>query len=156
MEYIPYPRCRELGPLTRTSWRRLHRPLVNALVRIQFVFFTNYTLANQCLDFLRPVAMNPNGEPPLFPLLPDGTRDLQRDRHFVDTWKDMETALKQEPAKVLSIGVANFDQHNLEVLREKCEITPAVNQVELHPYLQQKKLKEYCDGRKIHITAYSP
>ncbi len=98
--------------------------------------------------------MNPNGTPPLFPLLPDGSRDLQLDRHFTSTWRDME-ALRQT-GKVLAIGVANFDVHNLEVLQKECASMPEVNQVELHPYLQQKRLKDYCDTKGIHITAYSP
>lgn len=98
--------------------------------------------------------MNPNGAPPLFPLLPDGTRDLQRDRSFAATWRDMEAVYKT--GKVRAIGVANFDIHNLEVLRRECTIVPAVNQVEIHPYLQQWELKEYCNSKNIHLTAYSP
>jgi glycerol 2-dehydrogenase (NADP+) len=98
--------------------------------------------------------MNPNGTPPMFPLLPDGTRDLDHTRHFAETWKDMEKLLSS--GKVKAIGVANFDIHNLEVLKDKCTVMPAVNQVELHPYLQQPKLREYCNKRGIHITAYSP
>lgn len=98
--------------------------------------------------------MNPNGTPPLFPLLPDGSRDLQRDRHFVSTWRDIEAL--QHTGKVRAIGVANFDVHNLEVLCRESTVMPAVNQVELHPYLQQRKLKEYCDAKGIHVTAYSP
>ena len=98
--------------------------------------------------------MNPNGTPPLFPLLPDGNRDLHLDRHFTSTWRDME-ALPQT-GKVRSIGVANFDTHNLEALRNEGSTTPAVNQVEMNPYLQQKKLQEYCKSRGIHVTAYSP
>ncbi|RDL42473.1 Uncharacterized protein BP5553_02452 [Venustampulla echinocandica] len=100
-----------------------------------------------------PVALNPNGEPPNFPLLPDGTRDLH-DRNFVDTWKDMEKLLST--GKVKAIGVSNFDIHNLEILRQKCTVVPAVDQVEMHAYLQQKNLQKYCDERGIHITAYSP
>lgn len=101
-----------------------------------------------------PVAMNPNGEPPMFPLLADGSRDLQKDRHFTSTWSDMEAVL--DKAKVRAIGVANFDIHNLELLRKECKLTPAVNQVEMNPYLQQSELKQYCKRRGIHITAYSP
>lgn len=98
--------------------------------------------------------MNPNGTPPMFPLLPDGSRDVHHDRHFTATWRDMEALPKT--GKVRAIGVANFDVHNLEALRKECSVKPAVNQVEIHPYNQQKKLKDYCDGRGIHITAYSP
>ena len=97
--------------------------------------------------------MNPNGTPPMFPLLPDGSRDVDHDRHFASTWRDMEALPK---AKARAIGVANFDIHNLEVLRKEGLPTPAVNQVEIHPYLPQKKLKEYCDSKGNHITAFSP
>ena len=98
--------------------------------------------------------MNPNGQPPLFPLLQNGGRDLQHDRDFAATWRDMEALLNT--GKVRAIGVANFDVHNLEVLRTECSVVPAVNQVEMHPYLQQKKLVDYCNSKGIHITAYSP
>lgn len=98
--------------------------------------------------------MNSTGTPPLFPLLPDGSRDLDHDRHFAATWREMEALLQTD--KVRAIGVANFDVHNLEVLRKECAVVPAVNQVELHPYLQQPKLKDYCESHGIHITAFSP
>lgn len=97
--------------------------------------------------------MNPTGNPPNFPLRPDGTRDLH-DYHFTKTWTTMEKLL--ESGKVRAIGVANFDIINLEILRQTCKITPAVNQVELHPYLQQRKLKAYCAANGIHVTGYSP
>jgi glycerol 2-dehydrogenase (NADP+) len=97
--------------------------------------------------------MNPAGNPPTFPLLPDGTRDVH-DVPFAETWTAMEKLL--DTGKVRAIGVANFDITNLEILRKECKIVPAVNQVELHPYLQQKKLKEYCAANGIHVTAYSP
>lgn len=97
--------------------------------------------------------MNPNGQPPNFPLRPDGTRDLQ-DHDFVDTWKDMEKLLST--GKVKSIGVSNFDIHNLERLFEGGTVVPSVNQVELHMYLQQTGLQKYCEEKGIHVTAYSP
>jgi glycerol 2-dehydrogenase (NADP+) len=101
----------------------------------------------------RPVALNPAGTPPNFPLRPDGTRDLH-DYPFTKTWASMEKLL--EGGKVRAIGVANFDIRNLEILRQTSKITPAVDQVELHPYLQQRKLKAYCAANGIHVTAYSP
>ena len=62
----------------------------------------------------------------------------------------------QGTGKVRAIGVANFDVHNLDVLRKECSVVPAVNQVEMHPYLQQRKLREYANAKGIHLTAYSP
>lgn len=97
--------------------------------------------------------MNPLGSPPNFPLREDGTRDLHN-YPFTQTWTSMEKLLST--GKVRAIGVANFDIKNLEILRQNCKITPAVNQVELHPYLQQRKLKDYCATNGIHVTGYSP
>lgn len=102
----------------------------------------------------RPVTLNPNGNPPTFPLLPDGTRDVILDHPFTKTWESMERLLAT--GKVKAIGVSNFDIHNLEILRRSSKVVPAVNQVELHPYLQQGRLLEYCKQRGIVLTAYSP
>ncbi|QKX62785.1 uncharacterized protein TRUGW13939_09950 [Talaromyces rugulosus] len=101
-----------------------------------------------------PVTLNPNGNPPTFPLLPDGTRDVILDHPFTKTWESMERLLAT--GKVKAIGVSNFDIHNLEVLRRSSKVVPAVNQVELHPYLQQDRLLEYCKQRGIVLTAYTP
>ncbi|KAF5384529.1 hypothetical protein D9757_006467 [Collybiopsis confluens] len=73
---------------------------------------------------------------------------------FVETWKDMEKLL--ESGKVKSIGVSNFSIKNLEILLPHCTIIPATNQVELHPYLPQNELKDYCESKGIILTAYSP
>uniref|UniRef100_A0A6S8D0N7 NADP-dependent oxidoreductase domain-containing protein n=1 Tax=Aplanochytrium stocchinoi TaxID=215587 RepID=A0A6S8D0N7_9STRA len=54
------------------------------------------------------------------------------------------------------IGVSNFPVALLHELLSDCRIPPAVNQVELHPYLQQEKLLRYCNKRGIHVQAYSP
>ena len=53
-----------------------------------------------------------------------------------------------------AIGISNFSITKTEKLLKTAKIVPAVNQVELHAYLQQPKLRQYCDskGRKgIHI-----
>lgn len=58
--------------------------------------------------------------------------------------------------KTRSIGVSNFTIRHLTELLAKTETVPAVNQVELHPYLYQRDLLEYCRVNHIVIEAYSP
>lgn len=55
-----------------------------------------------------------------------------------------------------SIGVSNFNVHHLEALRMHSNITPSVNQIEVHPYLQESSLVNYCKDKGIAIQAYSP
>ncbi|KAF5384530.1 hypothetical protein D9757_006466 [Collybiopsis confluens] len=73
---------------------------------------------------------------------------------FVETWKDMEKLLEGD--KLKSIGVSNFSIKNLEILLPHCTIVPATNQVELHPYLPQDELKDYCESKGFILTAYAP
>ena len=74
--------------------------------------------------------------------------------YYLDTWKQMEELYDEGVIKAL--GVCNFKQHHLEALMEKCRIKPAVNQVELHPLLSQKELRDFCTQNDILIEAYSP
>lgn len=55
-----------------------------------------------------------------------------------------------------SIGVSNFNIHHLEALKMHSDITPSVNQIEVHPFLQQSSLVDYCKDNGIVIQAYSP
>lgn len=71
-----------------------------------------------------------------------------------ETWEAMEELVKAGLAR--SIGVANFTVPMLIDLLSYATTPPAVNQVELHPYLQQKRLVEFCQYRGITMTAYSP
>ena len=48
---------------------------------------------------------------------------------------------------VKAIGISNFSITKTERLLQTAKIVPAVNQVECHPYLQQERLKEYCDSK---------
>ncbi|CAG8444545.1 391_t:CDS:2 [Ambispora gerdemannii] len=73
---------------------------------------------------------------------------------FLDTYHAMESLV--ESGKVKAIGVANFGIKRLEKLLKKAKIPPAVNQVELHPYLPQNELLKFCKSKNIHVTAYSP
>ena len=73
---------------------------------------------------------------------------------YVDTWKAMEKLYKE--GLIRAIGVCNFTISHLEELKEKCEITPAVNQVELHPWLSQTELCTYMKQEGIFAEAWSP
>ncbi|HWB39473.1 MAG TPA: aldo/keto reductase [Candidatus Saccharimonadales bacterium] len=70
------------------------------------------------------------------------------------TWQVAEEALKAGQAK--SIGVSNYTIRHLEEMKNYANIMPSVNQVELHVFLQQPELVDYCRENKIQIEAYSP
>src|SRR5690625_4965463 len=74
--------------------------------------------------------------------------------NYVDTYKAMEKIYKDGRAK--AIGVCNFDIEHLERIMIECEVKPAVNQVECHPFLQQKELRAFCEKHDIQIESYSP
>lgn len=61
-----------------------------------------------------------------------------------------------QTGKARAIGVSNFNERRLKELLETSEITPAINQIEAHPYLQQEGLKSFCESKGIRIAAYSP
>lgn len=69
-------------------------------------------------------------------------------------WLALEKIYEARQAK--SIGVSNFTIKHLEEMKEYANITPTVNQVELHVFLQQPELIDYCRKHGIVIEAYSP
>lgn len=71
-----------------------------------------------------------------------------------DTWAAMVALL--DTKKVRAIGVSNFGAPLLESLVAKTSLVPAVNQVELHPCLPQRRIRETCAKHGILVTAYSP
>jgi methylglyoxal/glyoxal reductase len=73
---------------------------------------------------------------------------------YKDAWRALETLYKE--GKIKAIGVSNFQIHHLEDLMKNAEIKPMVNQVECHPRLTQKELKDYCKENGIQLEAWSP
>ena len=69
-------------------------------------------------------------------------------------WRGMEQLL--EAGDTRAIGVSNFGVQHLEELFRHAEIRPAVNQLELSPFLQRRELVSFCRGHGIALTAYSP
>jgi 2,5-diketo-D-gluconate reductase A len=74
--------------------------------------------------------------------------------HYVDTWQAFIKL--QEDGLVRSIGVSNFQPNHLARVADETGVTPALNQVELHPYLTQEQLREYDMSRGIATEAWSP
>lgn len=73
---------------------------------------------------------------------------------YKETWKVLEKLYKD--GRVRAIGVSNFQIHHLEDLMKDAEIKPMVNQVEYHPRLAQKELREFCQKNNIQLEAWSP
>ncbi|XP_015877821.3 NADPH-dependent aldo-keto reductase, chloroplastic [Ziziphus jujuba] len=71
-----------------------------------------------------------------------------------NTWAGMEKCLEMGMCRC--IGVSNFSSKKIESLLDYASVTPAVNQVEMHPMWRQAKLREVCGDHKIHVSAYSP
>lgn len=72
----------------------------------------------------------------------------------VETWKAMEEIYASGRAK--AIGVSNFLVHHLQDLLLHCNVVPAVNQVEFHPFLQQPPLQAFCREMGVQMEAWSP
>ena len=73
---------------------------------------------------------------------------------FVEAW---ETLLElRASGRTTSAGVSNFSIHHLETIIEATGEKPAINQVELHPYFQQRELRAWCADAGIAIEAWSP
>ncbi|KJR08484.1 aldo/keto reductase [Gordonia sihwensis] len=73
---------------------------------------------------------------------------------FTDTWRAMERFY--EDGQTRAIGVSNFQIGHLERLLAETEVVPAVNQIEVHPYLSQTELREYNASKGIETEAWSP
>ncbi len=73
---------------------------------------------------------------------------------FVETWRAFEEVL--ETGLVRSIGVSNFNQPHLEKLLATANVTPAINQVELHPQLAQNSLRHFNSLHGIKTEAWAP
>ena len=76
------------------------------------------------------------------------------DGDFVSTWEVLIEFRRDGRAR--SIGVSNFQPHHLERLRAHTDVVPAVNQVEVHPYLTQDAVRSYDADHQIATEAWSP
>ncbi|KAK2744315.1 hypothetical protein FQN55_006829 [Onygenales sp. PD_40] len=88
---------------------------------------------------------HPNGKPII---------DHKLSRAYPQTWTAMERLVEKGKARL--IGLSNFNILKMKRVLEIAKIRPAVNQVELHPYLPQPNLLDFCAREGIHITAHQP
>jgi 2,5-diketo-D-gluconate reductase A len=73
---------------------------------------------------------------------------------FVTRWKVLEEFKADGRAR--SIGVSNFEVAHLERLAAECEVVPAVNQIEIHPYFLNEQVRGYGESHGIATEAWSP
>jgi diketogulonate reductase-like aldo/keto reductase len=73
---------------------------------------------------------------------------------YVETWEALCELQREE--RVRSIGVSNFQVEHLERIIDATGVVPAVNQIELHPHLQQLELRRLHEERGIRTEAWSP
>jgi 2,5-diketo-D-gluconate reductase A len=76
------------------------------------------------------------------------------DGDYVSTWKTLEEFHRDGRAR--SIGVSNFQVAHLQRLAAECDVAPAVNQIELHPYLLNEDVRAYGESQGIATEAWSP
>lgn len=73
---------------------------------------------------------------------------------YVDAWKDLVRL--QAQGKARSIGVSNFHEEHLRAIVDATGVVPVVNQIELHPLLQQRELRRFHQDHGIVTEAWSP
>ncbi|XP_061726087.1 aldo-keto reductase family 1 member B1-like isoform X1 [Cydia pomonella] len=136
--------------ITSKLWGTYHRPdLVEPAIKV-----TLQNLGLQYLDLYLihwPQAYKEGDDP--FPKDSSG-KIIYSTTDYVDTWGAMEALVSAGLTR--SIGVSNFNKKQIERVLAVAKIPPQVNQVEVHPYLNQQKLYDFCKSKGIAITAYSP
>ena len=76
------------------------------------------------------------------------------DIDYIETWKAMEEIYAS--GRCRAIGVSNFQAHHLRRLFSQAQVRPAVNQIEVHPYLTQEELRAFDADHEIVTEAWSP
>ena len=74
--------------------------------------------------------------------------------NYIAGYRLMEKAYKE--GKVRAIGLSNFTAEQVKEILDVCEVKPAVLQTEVHPYSQEKELKEFLAKENIYIQAWYP
>ncbi len=88
--------------------------------------------------------------------LPDSGEDILApgEMPMTEVWGRMENLVDKGLTR--HIGVSNFSAKKVGDIVKTARIKPEMNQVEMHPYLQQQALVNFCRENGVHVTAYSP
>ncbi|SCU80759.1 LADA_0B09362g1_1 [Lachancea dasiensis] len=86
----------------------------------------------------------------------DGSPNINEAGDYLDTFKQLERMYLAKDPRFKAIGVSNYPVEYLQRLLKECKVVPAVNQVELHPFLPQLELVEFCTAHHIVLEAFSP
>jgi 2,5-diketo-D-gluconate reductase A len=73
---------------------------------------------------------------------------------YLDTWRAMEQLYRD--GRIRAIGVSNFNPHHLRRLVDETDVVPVLNQVELHPYLQQEEVRKTDESLDVLTEAWGP
>ena len=140
--------------ITTKVWNHLHEPddvvwsLKKSLkdLRLDYVdlFLVHWPIACKRDDKMQPLK-GPDGKAVL---------DEYLTEHQEITWKAMEGLYEQGLAK--SIGVSNWTISGLKELLKHAKVKPSANQVEVHPFLPNTALLNYCKSQDIILEAYTP
>ncbi|KAI1376624.1 Aldo/keto reductase [Hypoxylon crocopeplum] len=138
-------------------WNHLHKPeevkwsLENSLKNFGLdyvdLFLVHWPIAAEKGD---------DGDFPMPKIGPDGKYVINKELtdNPEPTWRAMEDLY--ESKKTRAIGVSNWTVAGLEQLLGFARVTPAVNQIEIHPFLPNQALIDFCRGHDILPEAYSP
>ncbi len=89
-------------------------------------------------------------------MYPQSGKDLLpwTEAHALETWNALEACV--QAGLVRHIGTSNFSTKKIQPLLDNGSIQPAVSQVEMHPYLQQNGMRNYCRAKGIAVTGFAP
>jgi 2,5-diketo-D-gluconate reductase A len=79
---------------------------------------------------------------------------VKKQDKYVQAWKSLEKIYRDGRAK--AIGTSNFTVQTLTRLMDEADIVPSINQIELHPYLQQREMRAFHEANGILTEAWSP
>jgi len=136
--------------LWNSQWENPKAAIEKCLQELKITYLDLY-LVHSPVPFV--ATTNEKGEHQLFPQDEMG-RSLIGNTSIHKVWSDLEGFVHSGLTK--SIGISNFNNVIIRELLSTAKIVPVVNQIEVHPYLNQEGNIWYCQSKGIQITAYSP